>query len=70
MIRFFGRCIIAAILITLFAPVVVFGFATIFVYEFIARIVYAESALDYIDVKGLKKYLYELLIGTKEYILG
>lgn len=53
-----------------FTPVVVFGFATIFAYELIARIVYAESALDYIDVKGLKKYLYELLIGTKEYILG
>ena len=70
MIRLFGRCIIVAILAALFAPVVVFGFATIFAYELIARIVYAESALDYIDVKGLKKYLYELLIGTKEYILG
>lgn len=70
MIRLFGRCIIVAILAALFTPAVVFGFATIFAYELIARIVYAESVLDYIDVKGLKKYLYELLIGTKEYIIG
>ena len=70
MIRFFGRCIISAILITLFTPVVVFGFATIFVYEFIARIVYAESILDYVDMKGIKEFLYRLLKGTKEYILG
>ena len=70
MIRFFGRCIIVAILMALFTPVVVFGFATIFVYEFIARIVYAKSVLDYIDIKGIKRFLYELLKGAKEYILG
>ena len=70
MIRLFGRCIIVAILAALFTPVVFFGFATVFVCELASRIVYAESVLDYIDVKGLKKHLYELLIGTKEYILG
>ena len=70
MIRIFFRSIIVALLYALLIPTVFFGLATIFVYEFIARIVYAESILNYVDMKGIKEFLYRLLKGTKEYILG
>ena len=70
MIRAFGRFIVVALIMALLTPVVFFGYAAIFVSEFISRIIYAESALDEIDVKAINESLFKMLNEMKLYIIG
>lgn len=70
MIRTFGRCIIVALIMALLIPVVIFGAASVLVCEFISRIVYAESALDELDVEGVYEAFCIMLKEMKSYIIG
>ena len=70
MIRAFGRFIVVALIMALLTPVVFFGYAAIFVSEFISRIIYAESALDEIDVKAINEAFFKMLHAMKLYIIG
>ena len=67
----FFRSIVVALLYALPIPRGFFGLATVFVGEFISRIVYAESAInDVLDLEVVKEEVNYLLKVTKEYILG
>ena len=70
MIRAFGRFIIVALIMTLLTPVVFFGYAAIFVCELISRIVYAESALDELDIESVNEAFFKMLNEMKLYIIG
>ena len=70
MIRAFGGFIVVALIMTLLTPVVFFGYAAIFVSELISRIIYAESALDEIDVKAINEAFFKMLNEMKLYIIG
>ena len=70
MIRAFGRFIVVALIMALLTPVVFFGYAAIFVSELISRIIYAESALDEINVKAINEEFFKMLNEMKLYIIG
>ena len=71
MIKIFFRSIIVALMYALLIPTAFFGLATVFVGEFISRIVYAESAINEVfDLEVAKELVNYLLKATKEYILG
>ena len=70
MIRAFGRFIVVALIMAFLTPAVFFGYATIFVCEFISSIIYAESALDEIDVKAINEAFFKMLNEMKLYIIG
>ena len=71
MIGIFFRSIIVTLMYALLIPTVFFGLATVFVGEFISRIVYAESAINEVfDLEVAKEAVNYLLKATKEYILG
>lgn len=70
MIRTFGRCVIVALVMALLIPVVIFGVASIFVCEFISRIVYAESVLDEQDIEEVIEAFCIMLKEMKSYIIG